>query len=203
MEVERALADLAEVRDRLASVQEFRGYSGSAAALSGLVAVVAGGIQFAVAPSPHTPDEIGRYLGIWFLCLALALAINYGALLAWYMRTAGRHERQQTRTVGVAIIPAIALGAVLSLAMIAHKIYWILPGIWYASYGIGLFSSRAMLPRGVILVASAFGLAGAALILTLDTSLPLRFWVMPLGFGFGQMFIGYLLSQDRKAESTS
>ena len=133
----------------------------------------------------------------------LALAINYGALVAWYVRIAGRHERQQTRTVGVAILPAIALGAVLSLAMIAHKIYWILPGIWYASYGIGLFSSRAMLPRGVIVVASAFGLAGAALILTLNTNLPMHFWVMPLGFGIGQIFIGYLLSQDRKAEMTS
>ncbi|HEV2037421.1 MAG TPA: hypothetical protein VGQ96_02355 [Candidatus Eremiobacteraceae bacterium] len=200
MEVERALADLAEVRDRLASVQEFRGYSGSAAVLSGLIAVIAGVIQWAVAPAPQSPDAIHRYLEIWFVCLGLALAINYGALLIWYVRIAGRHERRQTRTVGVAIIPAIALGAVLSLAMLAHGMAWLLPGVWYASYGIGLFSSRAMLPRGVIFVTSGFGLAGAALILTLDTTLPLRFWVMPLGFGFGQMFIGYLLSQDRKSE---
>ncbi len=203
MKIERALADLAEVRDRLASVQEFRGYSASAAALSGLVAIVAGAIQWAVAPAPYSPETISRYLFIWFVCLALALAINYGALLAWYVRIAGRHERQQTRSVGIAMIPAIGLGAVLSLAMLAHQMVWLLPGIWYAAYGIGLFSSRAMLPRGVIYVASAFGLTGAALILTLDTSLPLRFWVMPIGFGFAQMFIGYLLAQDRKAETTA
>jgi hypothetical protein len=201
MEVERALADLAEVRERLASVQEFRGYSGAAAALSGLIAVIAGAIQWIVAPAPRTPSDVQHYLAIWFVCLAAALAINYGALFIWYVRIAGRHERQQTRTVGVAIIPAIALGAVLSLAMIGHGMIWMLPGIWYASYGIGLFSSRAMLPRGVILVASAFGLAGAALILSPDISLPLQFWVMPLGFGFGQMIIGYLLTQDKKAET--
>lgn len=203
MEVKRALADLAEVRERLASVQEFRGYSGSAAALSGLIAVVAGIIQFEVTPVPQSPADVQRYLEIWFVCLAAALVINYGALLIWYVRSAGLHERRQTRTVGVAIIPAIALGAVLSLAMIAHGMTWLLPGVWYASYGIGLFSSRAMLPRGVIWVASAFGLAGAALILTTDSSLPLHFWVMPLGFGFGQMFIGYLLTQDKKAETMS
>ena len=203
MEVERALADLAEVRDRLASVQEFKGYSGFAAALSGLVAVIAGILQWAVAPAPQSQAEIGRYLEIWFVCLAVALVINYGALLVWYVRSAGLHERRQTRTVGVAIIPAIGLGAVLSSAMIAHGMYWLLPGVWYASYGIGLFSSRAMLPRGVIFVASAFGLAGAALILTPATSLPLSFWVMPLGFGLGQMVIGYLLTQDRKAETMS
>lgn len=201
MEVERALADLAEVRDRLASVQEFRGYSGAAAALSGAVAVIAGVVQWMLAPAPHTAPETQRYLQIWLGCLAAALAINYGALLIWYIRSAGRHERRQTRTVGIAILPAIALGAVLSLAMIAHGLTWLLPGIWYASYGIGLFSSRAMLPKGVIAVASAFGLAGAALILTPDTSLPLNSWVMPLGFGFGQMIIGYLLTQDRKAET--
>jgi len=200
MEVERALADLAEVRDRLASVQEFRGYSGTAAVASGLVAVLAGAIQFAFAPAPQTPEEIGRYLAIWLSCLVCALLVNYGALLAWYLRFAGRRERQQTRTAGVAIIPAIALGAVLSLAMIAHRMFWILPGIWYSSYGIGLFSSRAMLPRGVIFVAAAFLLAGAALILTLDMDLPLRYWVMPIGFGLGQAIIGHLLSHDKRAQ---
>src|SRR6516225_5013829 len=203
MEVERALADLREVRDRLAGVQEFRGYSGTAAALSGLVAVAAGAIQFVVAPEPKTPEELSHYLTIWFSCLALALLINYGALLAWYVRIAGRHERQQTRTAGRAIIPAIGLGAVLSLAMIGHKLFGMLPGVWYASYGIGLFSSRSMLPRGMVIVAACFGMAGAALLLTLDPLLPLRFWVMPLGFGLGQMFIGYLLSQEKSVETVS
>lgn len=201
--MERALADLAEVRDRLAGVQEFRGYSGTAAALSGLVAIAAGAIQFFVAPNPQTPEAISHYLSIWLGCLALALMINYGALLAWYIRIAGRHERQQTRTAGRAIIPAIALGAVLSLAMIGHKMYAMLPGIWYASYGIGLFSSRNMLPRGMVYVAAAFGMAGAALLLTLDPHVPLRPWVMPVGFGLGQMYIGYLLSQEKNVVTVS
>lgn len=121
MEVERALADLAEVRDRLASVQEFRGYSGSAAALSGAVAIAAGIVQWVVAPFPQTPADTQRYLIIWFACLAAALAINYGALLVWYVRNAGLHERRQTRSVGIAILPAVGLGAVLSLAMIRSR----------------------------------------------------------------------------------
>jgi uncharacterized membrane protein YidH (DUF202 family) len=202
MEVKRAFADLAEVRDRLASVQEFRGYSGPAAALSGALALIAGIAQLTAAPVPQTPAEVQRYLTIWLICLMAALAVNYGALLMWYWRSAGRQERRQTRTVGFAILPAIALGAVLSLAMIAHNLARLLPGIWYASYGIGLFSSRAVLPRGVIGVASAFGLAGAVLILTPVESLPLRWWVMPAGFGLGQICIGYLLSKERKPETT-
>jgi hypothetical protein len=203
MEVERALADLAEVRDRLASVQEFRGYSGLAAALSGVAALLAGVAQWLVAPSPRTALDVQHYLTIWFACLAAALLINYGALVIWYLRNAGLHERRQTRTVGIAILPAIALGAVLSLALIGHREIGLLPGAWYASYAIGLFASRAVLPRGVIYVASVFGVAGAALLLAPDSASSLAFWVMPAGFGVGQIIIGYLLSLDRKARASS
>jgi hypothetical protein len=95
-----AVFDLAEVRDRLASVQEFHGYSSSAATLSGGIAVIAGAVQWIVAPHPRTPAEYAHYLTIWLVCLAGALAINYGALLIWYVRNARLHERRQTRTVG-------------------------------------------------------------------------------------------------------
>src|SRR5579864_7573182 len=167
------------------------------------MAVLAGIIQWRLAPAPRTTVEIQHYLVIWFACLAAALLINYGALLVWYARTAGRHERSQTRTVGFAILPALVLGAALSVAMITNQIVWLLPGIWYATYGLGLFASRAMLPKGVIAVGTLFGLIGVALILSPDAQLPLQWWVMPLGFGFGQIAIGYLLTQDRKAESHS
>lgn len=200
--MERALADLAEVRDRLASVQEFRGYSASAAALSGCIALLAGVAQWVLAPHPRTATDLQHYLTIWLVCLAAALAINYGALLVWYIRIARSHERRQTRTVGIAILPAIGLGAVMSLAMIGHGLIALLPGVWYASYGIGLFASRAMLPRAVIYVACAFGVAGAALILAPDNYSPLAFWVMPAGFGIGQIVIGYILSLDRKARTS-
>lgn len=163
--------------------------------------MVAGAVQWVLAPAPHNPLQLQQYLSIWSVCLAVALLINYGSLFIWYARSAGRQEKRQTRTVGIAILPAIALGAVLSLAMLANKLTWLLPGIWYATYGIGLFSSRAMLPRGVIAVASLFGIAGAALILTPNNALPLQWWVMPIGFGLGQILIGYLLTQDRKSES--
>jgi hypothetical protein len=98
-------------------------------------------------------------------------------------------------------LPAIALGAVLSLALIVHGQIWMLPGVWYASYAIGLYASRAMVPKGAIPLAAAFGIAGAVLLLTPDTTLPLSWWVMPLGFGLGQIFIGWLLLRESDLES--
>ena len=53
MEVRKAIADIAEVRDRLATVQRFDGYSGGAAIASGLVAVGFGVVQALVAPQPR------------------------------------------------------------------------------------------------------------------------------------------------------
>ena len=173
MEFERALADLEEVRDRLAACQQFRGYSGPAAAASGAIAIVAGVVQFAIAPQPVSDADMHAYLTVWFACLAAALALNYGALGIWYAQNAARQERVRTRSAGITLLPAIGLGAVLSAALILHGILWMLPGVWYASYAVGLFASRAMVPKGATQLAGAFGLAGALLLLAPDPTLPL------------------------------
>lgn len=199
MEVERALADLAEVRDRLAACQQFKGYSGPAAAASGAIALVAGFAQFALVPHPATAADAKEYLIVWFACLAAALVLNYGAIAVWYARTGATQERVRARSAGVALLPAIVLGAVLSLALILHGLIWMLPGVWYASYAVGLYASRALVPKGALPLAAAFGIIGAVLLLTPNTAMPLAWWVMPIGFGFGQIYIGWLLTREAEA----
>ena len=110
MEVRQALADIAEVRDRLAIVQRFGGYSGWASIASGLVAIAAGAVQGAVAPQPRGLDGQRAYLDIWLWCLVAALAINYGAILIWRTHNRGTQAGVQVRTVGMSILPAIAAG---------------------------------------------------------------------------------------------
>jgi hypothetical protein len=199
MEFERALADLEEVRDRLAACQQFRGYSGPAAAASGAIAIAASLVQLALVPRPVTDADVRTYLIVWFSCLAAALLLNYGALVVWYAQNGARQERVRARSAGITLLPAIALGAVLSLTLILHHVIWMLPGVWYACYAVGLFASRALVPKGAIPLASAFGIAGMFLLLTPDTTLPMSWWIMSLGFGFGQMYIGWLLLRDGSA----
>lgn len=199
MEVERALADLAEVRDRLAACQQFKGYSGPAAAASGVIAIAAGFTQLALVPHPVTAADDRMYLFVWFACLAAALILNYGAIAVWYSRTGAAQERVRARSAGVTLLPAIVLGAVLSLALILHGLMWMLPGVWYASYAMGLYASRALVPKGAIPLAAAFGIIGAVLLLTPNPALPLAWWIMPVGFGFGQIFIGWLLTREAEA----
>src|SRR6202035_484161 len=173
MQLRQAMADLAEVRGRLATVQRFDGYSSQAAIASGGVAILCGIVQYALVPHPAVAAQYRTYL------------------LVWRARQRGHQADAQMRTVGMSILPAIAAGAVITMALVARGLFDLLPGMWCAAYALGLFSSRAMVPRDVVYVAVAFG-AFATLLFLLPGIDPLSWWVMPLAFGGGQIAIGTL-----------
>jgi hypothetical protein len=201
MEVRQAMADLAEVRGRLATIQRFDGYSGTAAVASGVVAILAGLTQAALAPQPS--DDAGRrlYLWIWLSCLGCALAINYGAIVVWRARHRDAQAGFQFRSAGMSIVPAVAAGGVITLALLLRGLDDLLPGMWCATYALGLFASRAMVPGAVVVVAVAFGAAGATLLLTPGLN-PLAWWIMPAAFGLGQIAIGTIVLADIPSERT-
>jgi hypothetical protein len=195
-DLERAMLDIAEVRERLAMTQRFKGYSSVAAAASGFFALVAGVVQGLILPIPHTGTQDRVYFAIWFACAAAAAIVNYGAIAHWFVSDASARDRWQTRTVGLAILPALALGAALSFALLASGRIAQLPGIWYGCYGVGLFASRTMIPRGVLPIAAMFLVVGM-LLLFAPAQIALAPWVLPAGFGLGQIAIGYLLLRER------
>jgi hypothetical protein len=195
MEVSRALADLEEVRSRLVAVQRFRGWSGGAAIMSGSAALTIGIYQFFALPYPISSIDASRFVTMWIACLIFALVINYGAIILWLARNWTLRARCELRTVGMTIAPAIATGGVLTAALINRHLDGMLPGVWCVCYAMGLFASRAMVPRGVLAVAALFGAAGTALLFAQDVS-ALRWWVMPATFGVGQFLIGLLVLRD-------
>jgi hypothetical protein len=196
MELQRALSDLAEVRDRLAHLQRFEGYSGLAAAASGLGAFAAAYIQQRLAPSPQAPQELHTYLDIWFGCLAAALLLNYGAAAAWLLRNRAPGARSRFRTAALSIAPSIVLGGALSFALVDHGAYALLPGTWFAFYAIGLFASRGTIPNSTMGITVAFAALAVIFLVTPLKTLALSWWVMPIGFGIGQLAIGYLIWRD-------
>lgn len=202
MEVSRALADLAEVRSRLVAVQRFRGLSGGAAVASGFAAIAAGLTQSLSAPHPATLVEGQHYVAIWTACLALSLALNYGAILVWLARHWSRRARVELRTVGMTILPAIVAGGVFTAALIARDALGLLPGTWCICYALGLFASRAMAPPGTVAVAALFGACGTALLFAPATN-ALAWWVMPATFGIGQIAIGALVFRKNVDEVTN
>lgn len=194
------MLDIAEVRERLAMTQRFRGYSGVAAIASGCFAILAGVVQALLVPLPVTPHEHRLYAAIWLACGGAAMIVNYGAIAHWFVSDASARDRWQTRTVGLSILPALALGAAITIALIARGEYGALPGIWCGCYGVGLFASRTTVPRPVVAVAAAFLLLGGALLFVPDR-VALAWWMLPLAFGAGQIGIGIFVARDREALS--
>lgn len=197
MEIERALSDLEEVRDRLVRVQRFEGYSAPAAVASGLAALLAGYVQLATVPFPATPEALSRYVLIWITCLAVALTLNYGAVAIWVLGNRGPGARSRFRSAARSIAPAVVLGGLLTVALIDRSAYALLPGTWFALYSIGLFASRDAIPASTLPITIGFGVLAALFLVSPLRNVALAWWVMPLGFGLGQIAIGSLIWRER------
>jgi hypothetical protein len=197
MDLQRALSDLAEVRGRLAHVQRFEGYSGPAAAASGLCAIAAGLVQLAHAPAPRSPQALHAYVAIWLTCAGVALALNYGAVAVWLLKHRGPGTQSRFRSAALSIAPSIVLGGALSVALIDRGAYSLLPGAWFAFYAIGLFASRGVIPSSCDAVTAGFTALALVFLVTPLSALALAWWVMPLGFGAGQLAIGGFLWRSR------
>jgi hypothetical protein len=195
MEVSRALADLEEVRSRLAAVQRFRGLSGGAAIISGIAAMIAGFAQWLLAAHPSSDADGMRYVSIWSACLACSLAINYGAILWWLAKNWSVRSRVQLKTVGMTILPSIVAGGLFTAVFVLRGELGLLPGMWCLCYALGLIASRAMAPPGIGWVAALFAGTGASLLFAQGNN-ALAWWVMPATFGLGQLVIGLLVMRD-------
>jgi hypothetical protein len=200
VDVTRAIADLDEVRTRLAAVQRFRGLSGPAALASGLGALGTGAVQLAVLPYPRGADDASRYVALWIACLAFALAVNYGAVAVWLIKNWSSRTRTELRTAALTITPSIAAGGAFTAALLARGEVGLLPGTWALLYGLGLLAARPMLPRGVVFAAVGFAATGAALLFAGGTN-ALAWWVMPSTFGLGQVGIALLLLRDEASRA--
>lgn len=197
MEIERALSDLAEVRDRLIRAQRFDGYSAAAASASGAVALAAGYTQWLIAPLPQTPEALRTYVTIWMACLAVALTLNYGAVVAWVLKHRGPGAASGFRSAARSIAPSVVLGGLLTVALIDRSAYALLPGAWFALYAIGLFASRDVIPQSTLAVTLGFTALAALFLVSPLQHVALAWWVMPLGFGVGQIAVGCLIWRDR------
>lgn len=197
MELQQALSDLAEVRDRLVRVQRFEGYSALAAIASGVAALIAGYVQWQSAPLPQQPGELHRYVVIWMACLAVALSLNYGAVGIWLLRHRGPGAASGFRTAARSIAPSVLLGGLLTVALIDRSAYALLPGTWFALYSLGLFASRDVIPRSTFAITLGFAALAALFLVSSLQSIALSWWVMPLGFGLGQIGVGALIWLER------
>ncbi|QDT54678.1 hypothetical protein Pan44_27130 [Caulifigura coniformis] len=193
MQLEHALLEIAEIRERMASTQVFRGYRAEIAAASGGLALLAAGLQGRIVTDPV--GDIPGFVRFWSAVAALAIvatAIDLG--VRWYRDGSGR-ERVRILNAVRALVPCLVTGALVTAVVVkfAPELGWTLPGLWSLLFAQGLFASTPLLPRSAWWVGGYYVAAGLVVLGVAHDTRALAGWTMGVTFGVGQLLAAAVL----------
>ena len=188
-EINRALADIATIRNQIAGARLFRGFGPVVVALTGVLALIA-----AMWQNQQGSQGVTAYFALWLGVCALSLLLI--GLEMWAL--SNRHHGGLALTfiwgMAEAFLPAGLAGASIAAVLyrFAPEALWLLPGLWQILIALGLFSAGVRLPASLRIAAAWYFLAGlGALIVASSTGLSP--WLMGLPFGLGQMLVALCL----------
>jgi hypothetical protein len=191
-DLNRALGEISSIRRQVARSTEFRGYGPATLATTGLIAVVAAGIQARWVPEPV--DHASAYLGIWIWTAVLSAALTGTQM---YTRSRRIHSGMSDEMIHMAVeqfLPAVAAGVLMTVVLLRFVpgALWMLPGLWQVIFSLGVFSSCRFLPRPMLAAGAWYLLTGLGCI-ALGDSRALSPWAMGTAFGAGQLLVAGIL----------
>jgi len=199
IEVHKALADIGDIRLRLAAGTVFRGFGPAVIAVTGGSALVLGAVQtlgFLISSDP-----------IVFFAPWVALAVLSAVLIGVEMRARTRRHHGGLADAMVLnavehFLPFGAAGAVIGgiVTRFTPDISWLLPGLWQILLSLGLFASLRFLPRTIAIAAAWYFVAGAAVLLLGCDTRALSPAGMALPFGIGQILLAVILRLTQGGE---
>jgi hypothetical protein len=193
MELHEALTQIAEIRERMARSELFRGYRSITVGFSGVLGLLAAAAQSWWVPAPEV--ELGRYLCLWVGVAAVSLVVA-GAELTWRARSAEAGLARRMTLLAVSqFLPCVLVGALLTSCIYcgAPQVAWMLPGLWALFFGLGIFASYRLLPQQVFWVGSYYVLCGCLCLLWGQGKNAFSAWQMGISFGGGQLISAVIL----------
>lgn len=186
-ELDRALADIVEIRSRMAQASEFRGLGPAALAVTGGLAILVAALQSAIAGA----TEPVAYFTAWTITAVAAVGLIGAEMFRRANRHHGRMADQMIREAVMSFVPAGVAGAALLVffAQAAPDLLWLVPGLWVILVSLGIFAALRSLPRAVAIGAAWYFVAGFAVLLLASLDHSLSPWAMGLPFGVGQLVI--------------
>ncbi len=171
----------------------FHGFSGPTRAFSGTLALFTAIFM----STSYYPQTAKAHLIGWAAVFSVALILNGGALLHWFLndRAVQRNPRRLRPVLDV--IPPLFVGGVLTAALILRGQLDLLFGIWMLMFGLVNLASRHVLPRAINWVGLFYIFAGMAWILTPGMSF-MQPWPMGIVFFAGEWAGGLILYVDDK-----
>jgi len=192
-ELDKALADIGDIRSRMAVGTTFQGFGPTVITMTGLLALALGALQ-TLMPAVLVISN-STYLGAWIVLACLCALLIGVEMVARSHRIHGGLADAMLANAVEQFLPAAVGGIMLTTVLFRFQaeLLWMLPGLWQLLLAVGLFASARNLVRGVKLVAGwYFVSAFVVLVMSMETSV-LSPWLMALPFFVGQLMMAAVL----------
>lgn len=192
-DLDRALADIANIRSHLAAGTMFRGFGAAVMAFTGLLAVATAGAQ-TIWPEALASDALTMLVG-WVATAFVSAVLIVAEMLARSRRHHGGLADAMIWNAIQQFLPAGFAGAAvgLVLARFAPDSLWLLPGLWQVLVALGIFASLRTMPPLIALVGAWYFVAGIAVMIMASSADNLSPWLMGLPFTVGQILMAAVL----------
>ena len=190
-----ALAQVGKLQQFILERNRFKGYSGKARIISGVVAL-AGAAVMSSAPYPGT--EHAHLVG-WASVLLVGLLVNYSALIYWFLFDRDVRRNPVMLKPALDAIPPLAVGGILAFSLVLRGQYDMIFGACLSLYGLAQVAYRRSLPAGIYTL-GFFYLACGALFLVNGGMAFTNPWPMASAFAIGEIASGAVLIQHHRRD---
>jgi fumarate reductase subunit D len=202
-DLDKALADITAIRSQMARGTEFRGYGPITVAATGLLAMLAAGIQALWLPDPAS--NVVAYLALWVATAAVSVALIGVEMVARTRRIHSGLADEMIHAATEQFIPAGVAGMLITVVLyrFAPESLWMLPGLWQIVFSLGLFASCRSLPRPMFAAGVWYLGAGLATLAFANGEQAFSPYAMAVPYGIGQIYIAAVLYRavgDKDAE---
>ncbi len=191
--LDEALADITAIRSQMARGTEFRGYGPVTVAVTGMLALLAAGIQALLLPDPTA--DVFAYLVLWIVTAAISAILIGIEMVARTRRIHTGLADEMIQSAAEQFIPSGVAGALMSFVLFhsAPQSLWMLPGLWQIVFSLGIFAACRSLPGPMRAAGVWYLLAGLASLALASEGNALSPWAMAVPFGIGQFLIAVML----------
>lgn len=192
--VHQALDRVRELQDVIVERRRFRGYSGKARAIAGLLALAAA----ILLSRPGFPGDVRAHVFGWGVVFTLAAGLNFFAVFHWFFTDSETRGDWRRMKPLLDFLPSLFVGAAFTAALLARGFHDLLFGAWMCLFGLGNLASHAVLPRAIWPLGLFYLVCGACCL-----TMPwIRFadpWPMGLVFCVGELWGGWIFHRNRIA----
>jgi hypothetical protein len=200
-DLEKALADISEIRSQMARGTEFRGYGPATLAATGGLAVLAAAGQ--ALWLPHPANYVGFYIALWGTTAAVSVTfIGLDMILRSWRIHSGLAQEMIWSAVEQ-FLPAGVAGGLLTAVLLEYspESLWMLPGLWQIVFSLGVFACCRFLPRAIFAVGIWYLVAGLACLVFAQGDHAFSPWAMGVPYGMGQLLVAAILQRYAAGEA--